>query len=215
MLKKFLKNCKKPEGKFGEWVVKAMNKGHQPLSLWAFDVCPLSDGETVLDVGCGGGGNLLRILERCPNSRVEGIDYSEESVACSRKTTGAYADRCGIVCGDAMQLPYPDETFDRAVSFESIYFWPDPLQGLKEMFRILKVGGKVMLASEMTDPFKGKFWAKRCEGMTIYTEEQLASFLSEAGFSDVKVHKTRKVWCAVEGVKRPEMSRGSIVVGNR
>ena len=158
---------------------------------------------------------MLRILERCPNSRVEGIDYSEESVACSRQTTGAYADRCGIVCGDAMQLPYPDETFDRAVSFESIYFWPDPLQGLKEMFRILKVGGKVMLASEMTDPFKGKFWAKRCEGMTIYTAEQLASFLSEAGFSEVKVHKTRKVWCAVEGVKCPGMQRGAIVVGNR
>ena len=197
MLKKFLKNCKKPEGKFGKWVVSAMNKGHAPLCLWAFEVCPLSDGESV------------------PNSRVEGIDYSEESVACSRQTTGAYADRCGIVCGDAMQLPYPDETFDRAVSFESIYFWPDPLQGLKEMFRILKVGGKVMLASEMTDPFKGKFWAKRCEGMTIYTAEQLAFFLSEAGFSEVKVHKTRKVWCAVEGVKRPEMSRGSIVVGNR
>ena len=100
-----------------------------------------------------------------------------------------------------MRLPYRDETYDRAVSFESIYFWPDPVQGLKEMLRVLKKGGKVMLASEMTDPEKGKFWAKRCEGMTIYTAEQLAAFLGKAGFSDVKVHKTRKVWCAVEGIK--------------
>ena len=74
--------------------------------------------------------------------------------------------------------------------------------GLKEIYRVLKPSGKIMLASEMTDPEKGNFWAKRCEGMTIYTAEQLASFLSEAGFSDVKVHKTRKVWCIVEGVKR-------------
>ena len=155
MLKKFLKNCKKPEGKFGKWVVSAMNKGHAPLCLWAFEVCPLSDGESVLDVGCGGGGNLVRILERCPKSRADGIDYSEESVACSRKATKKYADRCSILCGDAMQLPYRDETYDRAVSFESIYFWPDPVQGLKEMLRVLKKGGKVILASEMTDPEKG------------------------------------------------------------
>ena len=68
MLKKFLKNCKKPTGKFGKMIVSAMNKGHAPLALWAFEVCPLKDGESVLDVGCGGGGNLVRILERCPKA---------------------------------------------------------------------------------------------------------------------------------------------------
>ena len=175
MIKKFLNNCKKPEGKFGKWVVSAMNKGHAPLCLWAFEVCP--------------------------KSRADGIDYSEESVACSRKVTRKFADRCSILCGDAMRLPYRGDTFGRAVSFESIYFWPDPARGLKEIYRVLKKGGKVMIASEMTDPEKGKFWAKRCEGMTIYTAEQLAALMGKAGFSDIKIHKTRKVWCAVEGIK--------------
>ena len=182
-------------------IVSAMNKGHAPLALWTFEVCPLKDGESVLDVGCGGGGNLVRILERCPKSRADGIDYSEESVACSRKATKKYADRCSILCGDAMRLPYQDETYDRAVSFESIYFWPDPVQGLKEMLRVLQKGGKAILVSEMTDPEKGKIWTKRCEGMTIYTAEELAALMGKAGFSDIKIHKTRKVWCAVEGIK--------------
>ncbi|MFQ7078282.1 MAG: class I SAM-dependent methyltransferase [Christensenellaceae bacterium] len=113
------------------------------------------------------------------------------SVACSRKATKKYADRCSILCGDAMRLPYRDDTFDRAVSFESIYFWPDPVQGLKEMLRVLKRGGKIILASEMTDPEKGKFWAKRCEGMTIYTAEELAATGKSRVF-DIKIHKTRK-----------------------
>ena len=97
MLKKFLSNCKKPTGKFGKMIVSAMNKGHAPLALWAFEVCPLKDGESVLDVGCGGGGNLVRILERCPKSRADGIDYSEESVACSRKVTKK-------ICGQVQYL---------------------------------------------------------------------------------------------------------------
>lgn len=201
MIKFFLKNCKRPEGVFGKVIVQAMNKGHASLSLWAFEVCQLADGEKVLDVGCGGGGNLVRILERCPESYADGIDYSEESVVCSRKATQKFEDRCSILCGDAMRLPYKDDTFDRVVSFESIYFWPDPVHGLEEIYRVLKQGGKVMLASEMTDPEKGRFWTKRCEGMTIYTADQLISFLKKAGFSDIRVHRTRKVWCAVEGVK--------------
>ena len=56
-----------------------------------------------------------------------------------------------------------------------------------------------MIASEMTDPEKGKFWAKRCEGMTIYTAEELAALMKKAGFSEIKIHRTRKVSCAVEG----------------
>ena len=40
-----------------------------------------------------------------------------------------------------MRLPYREETYDRAVSFESIYFWPDPVRGLKEIYRVLKKGG--------------------------------------------------------------------------
>ena len=54
MLKKFLSNCKKPTRKFGKMIVSAMNKGHAPLALWAFEVCPLKD-------------------EMCIRDRVEGV----------------------------------------------------------------------------------------------------------------------------------------------
>ena len=129
MIKKFLSNCKKPTGKFGKMIVSAMNKGHAPLALWAFEVCPLKDGESVLDVGCGGGGNLVRILERCPKSRADGIDYSEESVACSRKATKKYADRCGILCGDAMRLPIGAKRMTGRCPLNAFIFGPIPCLG--------------------------------------------------------------------------------------
>ena len=105
------------------------------------------------------------------------------------------------ISADVAKLPFEDGSYDRVVSFESIYFWQNPVAAMQEISRVLKVGGRLVIATEMSDPVKGKKWADRCDGMTVYTAEQLAAFFEKAGFSDVKVHKTRKVWCVVEGVK--------------
>ena len=197
-----MENCKCPRGVFGRLLAKTMNKGHAPLSRWAFSVCPPVDGESVLDIGCGGGGNLLRLLKSCPRSYVMGVDYSETSVACSLRLTSEWRNRCSVICADVMNLPVDSGLFDRAVSFESVYFWPNPVIALTEIARVLKPHGKVTVVTEMSDPQKGKFWTKRCPGMTVYTPEELVSFLEKAGFSDVNVYRTHKVWCAVEGKKK-------------
>lgn len=202
MLKVLMENCKCPRGVFGRLLAKTMNKGHALLSRWAFSVCPPVDGESVLDIGCGGGGNLLRLLKSCPRSYVMGVDYSETSVACSLRLTSEWRNRCSVICADVMNLPVDSGLFDRAVSFESVYFWPNPVIALTEIARVLKPHGKVTVVTEMSDPQKGKFWTKRCPGMTVYTPEELVSFLEKAGFSDVNVYRTHKVWCAVEGKKK-------------
>lgn len=201
MLKTFLENCKNPRGRFGKFIINAMNKGHGPLSRWAFKSFPPVDGEAILDAGCGGGGNLVRILEQCPSSSVTGIDYSPVSVECSVRVTRKFGDRCRVVLGNVMELPFKEETFDRVVSFESVYFWPDPVDGLREICRVLKPKGKVMLASEMTDPGRGKFWTEHCSGMKIYTGEELVSFLEKAGFGNIRLSRAHRVWCALEGTK--------------
>ena len=139
ILQKFLANCKKPEGKFGAKIVKTMNRGHAPLSNWVFTICPPTDGECILDVGCGGGGNILRMLERYPNCRVDGIDYSSVSVECSRQILKDHADRCEVICADVAKLPFEDGSYDRVVSFESIYFWQNPVAAMQEISRVLKV----------------------------------------------------------------------------
>lgn len=202
MLKKFLENCKKPQGKLGKFIINAMNKGHAPLSRWALTVFPPADGERFLDVGCGGGGNLVKILKQNPLSYGEGIDYSPVSVECSRRVTQNFTGRCKILQGDVMQLPYEKNTFDRVVSFESIYFWPNPITGVSEIWRVLKPGGKFMLALEMVEPNTGKFWSTRCQGMKIYTEQELTLFLEKSGFENIRSYRTHRSWCAMEGIKR-------------
>ena len=99
-----------------------------------------------------------------------------------------------------MNLPFEDNSYDKVISFESIYFWPAPVEGLKEIARVLKDKGRIILALEMTNPQKAQFWTKRCEGMNIYTPEELKEFLLKAGFEDIQLHTAKKVWCLAEGV---------------
>lgn len=59
-----------------------------------------------------------------------------------------------------------------------------------------------MLALEMVAPNTGKFWSTRCQGMKIYTEQELTSFLEKGGFENIRSHRTHRSWCAMEGIKR-------------
>lgn len=202
MIKKFLENCKNPQGKFGKLVLRAMNKGHAHLSEWALSVIEINNGQKILDVGCGGGGNIERMLKKFSSSVVDGVDYSATSVAQSGEKLRRFGNRCRIVQGDACQLPVDDCIYDVVVTFESVYFWKDPQKGFFEIYRVLKTGGKVLAAVEMCNPAKGKFWTDRCEGMTVYTSEELKRFVEFAGFSEVEVFLKGKTICAITGKKQ-------------
>ena len=105
MLKAFLENCKRPQGGFGRLILRGMNSGHGPVAGWAFDRMEWPVNGRILDIGCGGGGNIARLLRRLPGCRVDGVDYSGESVAVSRRVNARQADRCRVVRGDVMALP--------------------------------------------------------------------------------------------------------------
>ena len=94
-----------------------------------------------LDVGCGNGAFTERIVERCAPFSVEGIDPSEEQLAFARARAAARGAL--FHQGDAMALPFPDDTFDAAVMPLVIFFVPAPAQGVAEMARVVRPGGIV------------------------------------------------------------------------
>lgn len=94
-----------------------------------------------LDVGCGNGAFTEVIVERCAPTSVAGIDPSAEQITFARarhRTGMARFDQ-----GDAMALPYPDDSFDVAVMPLVIFFVPDPAKGVAEMARVVCAGGAV------------------------------------------------------------------------
>ncbi len=94
-----------------------------------------------LDVGCGNGAFTEMLVERCAPASVQGIDPSEAQLAYARSRPAARVAKFRL--GDAMALPFLDDTFDAAVMSLVIFFVPDPAKGVAEMARVVCPGGAV------------------------------------------------------------------------
>lgn len=200
ILKSFFTNCAHPQGRMGRAMLRFMNLCHAPLTNWGLNLIDYQDGWTMLDIGCGGGATLKRLLKRSKDSQVYGIDISEESVAKARKVNAELLDkRVFVRQGSAEELPYEDGKFDLVTAVETVYFWPNLPDCLQEVCRVLKPGGKYAIMVEVVD--NDSKWTDLCDGMTAYSPEQLQKLLADAGFVNIEIHRKKPSNAAIIGMK--------------
>ena len=200
----FFENTREPVGLGGKVMVSMMNLGHRALADWGLQYLTVPANGCALDCGCGGGANLAKLLARCPDGTVKGIDYSAVSVEKSRRTNAkAIADgRCEVLQASVDALPFPDAQFDVVTAFETVYFWPGLERCFAEVYRVLRAGGTFFICNECSgDTDKDDKWPEMIDGMTIYKDVALQAALEEAGFTDVVVHKNDKGWLCLTGKK--------------
>lgn len=94
-----------------------------------------------LDVGCGNGAFTEMLMARCAPASLHGIDPSEPQLDYARARPALKSAR--FQTGDAMALPFPDQSFDAIVMPLVIFFVPEPAQGVAEMARVSAPGGVV------------------------------------------------------------------------
>ncbi len=104
-------------------------------------------GQRVLDVGCGIGHPALRLVQKS-GVDVIGITVSRLQVAQANElAAGAgLADKATFQFADAMDMPFPDGSFDSAWAFESMWHMPDRAQVLSEISRVMRPGGRLAIA---------------------------------------------------------------------
>jgi ubiquinone/menaquinone biosynthesis C-methylase UbiE len=102
----------------------------------------VAEGERVLDVGCGTGVLLEALADAAPRASLVGIDVSREMLAVARQR-GAGVLRW--VTGDVAALPFTDGRFDAAVTSNAFHFWIDPAAALREIRRVLKPAGRLVV----------------------------------------------------------------------
>ncbi|MBP5792050.1 MAG: class I SAM-dependent methyltransferase [Spirochaetaceae bacterium] len=177
----FTDNFGNPKGLLGRMMLVTMEKEHLPMAKWAFPQLNIpADGE-ILEIGCGGGYNIRRILEASKNAKVVGIDISEESVRKAKKINKAeLGKRCEILQGNVGQMPFKDGQFDFATAFETVFFWPNLPVNLLEVFRVIKAGGRFAVINNYGDPAID--WEKKVPCMKRYTVKEIQNFMEAAGF---------------------------------
>lgn len=201
---KLVENAVKPEGFWGNMMIRSMNKGHSDLTDWALCHIDIQKDDIVLDVGCGGGKTVGKLCGMVGNGKVYGIDYSELCIKKAEKL-----NHKNVICGKAVlckasvsALPFEDDKFDFVTAVETYYFWPDKLNDLKEIKRVLKPGGKLLLVFEMlkdkNDPEK---WSKVEQRLNIeaVSREEITEMLERAGYLNIRTRvKSGTTWlCAV------------------
>ncbi len=184
-------NARKPEGKLGEELIEHMNENHEGLAKWSLGHLDISHDDMILDIGCGGGINVARFLKMTEN-KVVGLDYSQVSVEKSTLLNKSEIEggRCEIIQESVSYLPFEDDSFDIATAFETVYFWPDFVDDLKEVRRVLKDDGILFIANEALpkeDDDRQKYIIELLN-MNIYSREELEKSLHEAGFTYVESH---------------------------
>ena len=191
----------RPAGADGKKMILRMNESHRPLREWAFSMMEWKPIMRILDVGCGGGATIKDMLALTRAGIVDGVDYSADCVETARFVNlDEIGRRCTIKQGDVARLPFTNEQYDLVTAVETLYFWPDPNAGLKEIHRVLKKGGMIAILLETGDP-DGMDWEEVNFEMTVYRPDEIREMLTECGFTDILADTKDNGYLLVRGRK--------------
>lgn len=178
----------KPSGILGRIMVKIMNRMDSGLNKWIVKKVDCPQG-CALDIGCGGGETLFRLLQNNRLKHIVGIDYSMTSVKVAKRKNKYFIEkgRVEILQGSIMKLPYSQNHFDIILAVRTHYFWDDYKKAFSEIYRTLKVDGKMHVFSEK---YKIQYHMKEYN-----TDETITCLLQSIGFKKVHIENRDTIQC--------------------
>ena len=196
-----------PTGEAGKQMLERMNRSHYEVTGWALGFFNVKENDSVLDVGCGGGMTLKRLVELSPKGKLFGIDHSPIAVEESIKLNKSFIDSGKMEIAEASveSLPFKNNSFDKIITVESFYFWPNPVENLKEVLRVLKAGGRFMLVADIYG--KEGLSEETLNNIKIFnllnpTKSEFREMFEKAGFVNIDIYnKADTDWIAVIGKK--------------
>jgi ubiquinone/menaquinone biosynthesis C-methylase UbiE len=188
-----------------------MNSRHSSVTDWGLSHALIGKQDIILDIGCGGGRTVSKLAAIATQGKVYGIDHSTESVTMAMRTNKQWIDIARVEIREASvsQLPFSDGAFNVITAVETHFWWPALPTDLREVLRVLKPGGRLIIIAEV---YKGSesFTSKAAErysektGMALLSVEEHREHLTDASYSDVQViTDPSKGWIYCMGRKSP------------
>jgi arsenite methyltransferase len=197
---------RRPSGLPGRGMAYVLRRANRRINRGAITRLDLGPEDSVLEIGFGGGGALAGVLRRT-RGPVAGIEISDSMLAHAKRRFRRELAKGSLELhrGDVAEIPYEDASFDRVLSVNTIYFWPGAATGLAEIRRVLRPGGRLLLATATNEEMEKRAWTRH--GFRIFEDSELEKLLRDAGFEEVAVER--------DGVRvfssgrAPEVSGGS------
>jgi ubiquinone/menaquinone biosynthesis C-methylase UbiE len=189
-----------PTGVIGRWILGPVwNRRNRTLNDVSLEQLDLHSNDYVLEVGFGGGYLLGRMAALVADGFIGGVDVSATMVdQCQARFRALIqAGKMDLNVGTADRLPYPAAHFTKAVSVNSIFYWPDAPSAIAEFARVLGVHGRLVLCFTSKDSLQQKNFARH--GLTLYDADDVQHLLEDNGFHEInvmhQVDRHRSFWC--------------------
>lgn len=175
-----------PTGFWGLVLGRLMNKNNYPMYLDAYRLLEFEKGDRVLEIGFGNGAFINEVVELTEYGNYTGIDISDTMLKTAKKRNRSLINtgRIKLVKAHAGQLPFADQSFEKVFTVNTIYFWENPKQVMKEIKRVLNPGGVFVLALGTKEAMEKNGYYK--ERFTLYEKADVEKLYIEAGFTDLK-----------------------------
>jgi ubiquinone/menaquinone biosynthesis C-methylase UbiE len=166
-----------------------MEQHHLDITLKTMRLMDLRAGQRVLDLGCGAGW-AARLMARAvahdseaEDANVVGLDVSDEMIRVARESPRRLSNLRYVV-GSATSIPEPDDSFDRILSVESFYYYPDQGAALKEIHRVLSPGGRLFILINLySDNEYSLQWVDKLKvAVHVRSAAEYVAMLQEHGF---------------------------------
>jgi arsenite methyltransferase len=175
-----------PQGWRGRLVGRGLNRGNRVMVTAAVEASEVHAGDTVADVGFGGGAGLRLLLDAVGRSgRVEGVEVSTTMLEVARRKyqRERAEGRLTLREGTMLALPLPDGSLDAVMTVNTVYFIEDIRGAIAEMARVLKASGRAVIG--IGDPEAMAAMPFTAHGFRLRPAEELIRLLEDAGFSEV------------------------------
>lgn len=180
----YLRMFGRPRGGLGRLGGHIMARVNAECGMRACELLEIAADDTLLEVGFGPGVTIDHLATLVPAGRVAGIDQSREMVeqARARNAAAIRSGRVDLQYGSVESLPYGDDSFDGALSINSVQVWPDAIAGLREIHRVLRPGANLVLGFT---PHSGQ------------SRDGVTELLDAAGFEEMQVVEIDVGFCVL------------------